>query len=71
MSAVMIRCPSTGRSVSTAIETEPSVFRQLPDVEARMHCPVCGQDHVWTTSAAWLSGGPRLVDGRVPSDTAA
>ena len=48
MSAVMIRCPITGRAVSTAIETEPSVFRKLPKVAARMHCPACGQDHVWT-----------------------
>ena len=28
MSSVMIRCPNTGRPVSTAIETEPSVFRR-------------------------------------------
>ena len=27
-----------------------------------MTCPACGQEHVWQTSAAWLSGAPRLVD---------
>ena len=36
MGAVMIRCPRTGRAVSTAIETEPQVFSRLPDVAARM-----------------------------------
>ena len=32
MGAVMIRCPRTGRAVSTEIETEPSVFSRLPEV---------------------------------------
>ncbi len=61
MSTVMIKCPTTGLSVSTAIETDRSVFRRLPRVASRMHCPACGQEHVWWTSSAWLSGGPRLV----------
>jgi len=61
MSAVMIRCPVTGRPVSTAIETEPSVFRKLPKVSSRMHCPACGKDHAWTISSAWLAGEPWLV----------
>jgi hypothetical protein len=62
MSSVMIRCPVTGRAVSTAIETEPNVFRKLPKVAARMCCPACGQDHMWTISSAWLAGEPRPVE---------
>ena len=54
MGAVMIRCPRTGRAVSTAIETEPSVFSRLPEVAARMRCPLCGEEHVWTAKEAWL-----------------
>jgi len=61
MSMVMIRCPVSGRAVSTAIETEPNVFRKLPTVSSRMHCPACGQDHAWTIGSAWLAGEPRLV----------
>jgi hypothetical protein len=61
MSLVMIRCPDTGRAVSTEIEAEPAVFRKLPAVAARMQCPACGRDHVWTISSAWLAGKPRLV----------
>ena len=64
MSTVMIKCPNTGLAVSTAIETEQSVFRRLPRVASRMHCPACGQEHVWLTSSAWLSGGPRLIETR-------
>jgi predicted RNA-binding Zn-ribbon protein involved in translation (DUF1610 family) len=71
MSSVMIRCPNTGRSVSTAIETEPSVFRQLPKIAARMTCPACGQEHIWTTSSAWLTGEPRLAEPVTPAKTEA
>jgi hypothetical protein len=70
MSTVMIRCPVTGRPVSTAIETEPSVFRRLPNVQARMVCPACGQEHDWMTHSAWLAGAPRLATSR-PGKTAA
>ena len=62
MSSVMIRCPVTGCAVSTAIETEPNVFRNLPMVAAHMFCPACGQNHVWTVGSAWLAGEPRLVE---------
>jgi hypothetical protein len=62
MSSVMIRCPTTGRPVSTAIEIEPGVFRKLPNLRARMLCPACDQEHDWMTGSAWLAGDPRLVD---------
>ena len=61
MSTIMIKCPNTGLAVSTEIETEPSVFRQLPKVASRMQCPACGQEHVWRISSAWLSAGPQPV----------
>ena len=71
MSSVMIRCPTTGRAVSTEIETEPGVFRHLPNMRARMHCPACGQEHAWQTSEAWLAGEPRLVETMRPVGTEA
>ena len=71
MSSVLIRCPITGRAVSTAIETEPSVFRKLPNVVAHMWCPLCGQNHVWTVSSAWLAGEPHVVDLAVTSEVEA
>jgi hypothetical protein len=55
MSSVMIKCPATGRSVSTSIETAAVVFRGLPEVPGRMLCPACGQEHVWAMSGAWLA----------------
>jgi hypothetical protein len=71
MSSVMIRCPVTGRAVSTAIETEPSVFHKLPKVAAHMRCPACGLDHEWTISSAWLAGEPHPVELPLPSKTEA
>jgi endogenous inhibitor of DNA gyrase (YacG/DUF329 family) len=68
MSSVMIRCPNTGRPVSTGIEVEPTEFCKLPKVAARMHCPACGEDHGWTTSSAWLAGEPRLVEAERPRE---
>jgi len=55
MGTVMIRCPRTGDAVSTEIDTDLSVFAHLPEVFGRMHCPVCGEAHVWSASEAWLS----------------
>ena len=55
MASVMIRCPNTGRAVSTEIETEPCVFRNLPRIAAHMACPACGHEHAWTKDDAWLA----------------
>jgi hypothetical protein len=66
MGAVMIRCPRTGQPVSTEIETEPAVFSRLPEVSARLHCPVCGEDHIWSASDAWLAE-PTLVPKAKPA----
>jgi hypothetical protein len=72
MSSVMIKCPDTGRAVSTEIETEPSVFRRLPKVTARMLCPACGREHIFMTSSAWLAGEPRIVsNGQSPNSAVA
>jgi predicted RNA-binding Zn-ribbon protein involved in translation (DUF1610 family) len=62
MSSVMIRCPTTGRAVSTAVETERTVFNKLPNVTARMRCPACGQEHIWTVKSAWLAEMPHPLD---------
>jgi len=71
MSSVMIKCPTTGRSVSTSIETAAVVFRRLPDVPALMTCPACGQEHIWTTSGAWLAEEAVSAPALVPEKPAA
>ena len=71
MSSVMIRCPNTARPVSTEIETEPNVFRELPNIRARMHCPACGRDHFWRLADAWLEGEPGFTHAQRPPGTEA
>ncbi len=65
MSSVMIRCPTTGRAVSTAIEMEPIVFNRLPNLPGRMTCPACGLEHGWALRSAWLADAPETARGAV------
>jgi hypothetical protein len=57
MSFVMVRCPNTGRELSTGIEIDAATFEKLPDIRSPMKCPACGLDHIWSTREAWL-GSP-------------
>ena len=55
MAMVMISCPNTGRDVPTGIETDPSSFETF-GAAAPIRCPVCGRDHAWSKTNAWLAG---------------
>ena len=54
MNVVMVRCPYRGRAVSTGIEIDPEAFAQLPDTLILTKCELCGLDHVWWKTEAWL-----------------
>jgi hypothetical protein len=54
MSLIFIKCPETGRAVSTGIEMDPATFANLPNVGAQTRCPDCTGFHVWNKSEAWL-----------------
>ena len=54
---VMVRCPSTGRELSTGVEMDEETFQHLSDIRSQMTCPICGIDHIWSTREAWL-GNP-------------
>jgi hypothetical protein len=61
MAALMIRCPITGKSISTGIEVSAEQLGQLPDVRSLAHCSHCGTAHEWNIKEAWLadeSGNP-------------
>ena len=62
MATVMIRCPRTGSAVSTQIGAEAADFERLPSVAARLHCPACGEEHIWTPSVAWLTDNPLVPE---------
>jgi hypothetical protein len=68
MSVVMTRCPVTGRSVSTGIDTASVIVDSLPDVAVRMRCSACGSEHIWRKRDTWLAHNV-VPDGA--TDTAA
>jgi len=47
MGVLKVRCPETGREVSTGIEIDPQSFAALPDKLPASNCPLCGLDHAW------------------------
>jgi hypothetical protein len=55
MCTVLVACPTTGKPVSTGIETDRASFERLPNVLSRSRCPHCGIEHQWWTREAWLS----------------
>ena len=54
MGLVMVRCPATGRAISTGMAMERARFRQMPVFFARCHCAACGVEHEWFAGHAWV-----------------
>jgi hypothetical protein len=55
MSLILIKCPETGRAVSTGIEIDRVTFNALPDVSTETKCSACAGTHTWRKGDAWLS----------------
>ena|SRR6516165_7181024 len=51
-SIVMVRCPATGRRLSTGVEMDADTFKRLPEIRSQIKCPACGLDHDWSTRDA-------------------
>ena len=60
---VMVRCPTTGRELSTGIQMDAATFEQLPDIRSKITCPICKLDHIWSTVEAWLDNPHPSVPG--------
>ena len=54
MSAIMIKCPETGRDISIGIDTDSDSFESLSRVASDIKCPECGKTHEWGAAQAWL-----------------
>jgi hypothetical protein len=57
MGTVMIKCPQTGREISTGLEVDASSFRATPVFFARSYCPICCTEHEWFAQQAWVCEG--------------
>jgi hypothetical protein len=48
------KCPKTGPTISTGIQTELTTFNNSPVFFARTACPLCKTEHEWFARTAWL-----------------
>ena len=46
LNVVMVKCPNTGRELSTGIEMDATTFKRLPDIRSQLMCPACNFDNV-------------------------
>jgi hypothetical protein len=46
MGTITVTCPLTGKMIST------ETFAHLPQIEAAVDCPHCGEKHFWTRNEA-------------------
>jgi hypothetical protein len=69
MGVVMIKCPNTGRDISTGIETDVASFAHVGDVLARSRCPLCGLEHSWWKREAWLTEPPASANSSTRAGT--
>ena len=61
MGMVMIKCPHTGRAISTGIEAERESYGRAAVFFARTFCPICRTNHEWFARQAWVRDtGPIL-----------
>ena len=60
---VMVRCPTTGRELSTGIQIDATTFEKLPDIRSQIRCPISKVDHVWSTRDAWLDNPHPSIPG--------
>jgi hypothetical protein len=54
MGIVMIRCPTTGREVSTGIKIDRPTFECSPVFFAQTFCRFCRTEHQWFAKDAWV-----------------
>jgi hypothetical protein len=63
MGVLVIKCPTTGRELTTGIQTDATNFARMPNaVAAQARCPHCHSAHSWRPLDA------RLVDALPPAD---
>ena len=55
---VMIRCPKTGRAISTGIRTDVATFHATPVFFSQVLCPLCQLTHEWFAKDAWICDMP-------------
>jgi hypothetical protein len=51
---LMIKCPNTGRAISTGMTADRSSFGSTSVFYSRTYCPICRVNHDWFATEAWV-----------------
>ena len=62
MGVLLIKCPNTGRELSTGIHVDAETLSRVPQELTHTHCPYCKAEH------SWLPRQAKLVEAIPPSD---
>ena len=63
MGTVIIRCPKTGKCISTGMEINRAAFGSMPVFFGNTFCPSCRMSHEWFAPSAWVCDyGPKKCD---------
>jgi endogenous inhibitor of DNA gyrase (YacG/DUF329 family) len=55
MAVIKIKCPTTGKELSTGMSMSKEVFeRSRVILDTAGPCPHCGKMHVWEKKDAWV-----------------
>jgi hypothetical protein len=54
MPDILTRCPLTGKTIETGLDTETVRFDMLPDIPIPITCPHCEKEHFWKPTNAWV-----------------
>jgi hypothetical protein len=55
MGTLYVRCPNTGKSIASGIETDRLSFELIPAFTGSIRCPICNTEHRWSKIDAWIS----------------
>jgi hypothetical protein len=67
MGVLIIKCPVTGKEISTGVETDADGFARMPNLVAYAHCTHCMTDHAWRPlDATLVDMWPPLRSARSP-----
>jgi hypothetical protein len=62
MGIVMVKCPATGRAISTGIDMDEARFRRTVVFMGRSYCRHCRTEHEWFAGDAWVEPAQALED---------
>jgi hypothetical protein len=55
MGDIMVKCPQTGRDITTGLRSDHASFRRTPVFYGRTLCPICRIEHDWFAGDAWVA----------------